>query len=150
VIRTPIHNAEHSARLGAVHPIGHTGEILYLESTGFVTGETFYVDGGEASGHQLGARARGIAPLKFPLSHRKGTANPTFGVAVKVARLSSRAGEETVTGPKEHRQRQNATTCSSLILPEEWGDKSQTSNCPVHRWVTFVIRTADFQSTSDC
>jgi len=58
VIKTPMHGAEEYAQLDAMHPIGHMGEIsdivgavLYLESAGFVTGETIHVDGGQAAGH---------------------------------------------------------------------------------------------------
>jgi len=58
VIRTPMHSAEAHAELDAMHPIGRMGEIadivgaiLYLESAGFVTGETIHVDGGQAAGH---------------------------------------------------------------------------------------------------
>ena len=29
----------------------HDGVILYLESAGFVTGETIHVDGGQSAGH---------------------------------------------------------------------------------------------------
>ena len=41
-----------------LHPLGRMGEIseivgaiLYLESAGFVTGETIHVDGGQSAGH---------------------------------------------------------------------------------------------------
>ena len=58
VIRTPMHAADEHAQLDALHPIGRMGEIsdivaaiLYLESAGFVTGETIHVDGGQAAGH---------------------------------------------------------------------------------------------------
>ena len=46
VIKTPMHPAETHAAPGALHPVGHMGEIkdivdaiLYLEGAGFVTGE---------------------------------------------------------------------------------------------------------------
>jgi NAD(P)-dependent dehydrogenase (short-subunit alcohol dehydrogenase family) len=58
VIKTPMHPVETHAQLDTLHPIGHMGEIsdivdaiLYLESAGFVTGETIHVDGGQAAGH---------------------------------------------------------------------------------------------------
>jgi len=58
VIKTPMHSPETYAKLDALHPMGHMGEIsdvvdaiLYLESAGFVTGETIHVDGGQAAGH---------------------------------------------------------------------------------------------------
>jgi NAD(P)-dependent dehydrogenase (short-subunit alcohol dehydrogenase family) len=58
VIKTPTHPVETHATLDILHPVGHMGEIsdivgaiLYLESAGFVTGETIHVDGGQAAGH---------------------------------------------------------------------------------------------------
>jgi NAD(P)-dependent dehydrogenase (short-subunit alcohol dehydrogenase family) len=58
IIKTPMHPAETHATLAGLHPVGHMGEIadivdavLYLESAGFVTGETLHVDGGQAAGH---------------------------------------------------------------------------------------------------
>jgi NAD(P)-dependent dehydrogenase (short-subunit alcohol dehydrogenase family) len=58
VIKTPMHPVETHAQLAALHPLGRMGEvsdivgaILYLESAGFVTGETIHVDGGQAAGH---------------------------------------------------------------------------------------------------
>ena len=58
VIRSPVYPPEAYAELGALHPVGHTGEIsdvveaiLYLESAGFVTGEILHVDGGQSAGH---------------------------------------------------------------------------------------------------
>jgi NAD(P)-dependent dehydrogenase (short-subunit alcohol dehydrogenase family) len=58
IIRTPMHpTASHDA-LGAMHPVGHMGEIsdiveavLYLETASFVTGEILHVDGGQSAGH---------------------------------------------------------------------------------------------------
>jgi NAD(P)-dependent dehydrogenase (short-subunit alcohol dehydrogenase family) len=57
-IKTPMHPSETYAKLDALHPIGHMGEIadivdaiLYLESAGFVTGEILHVDGGQSAGH---------------------------------------------------------------------------------------------------
>lgn len=57
-IKTPMHPVEMHSQLGALHPVGHMGEIsdivgaiLYLESAGFVTGEILHVDGGQSAGH---------------------------------------------------------------------------------------------------
>jgi NAD(P)-dependent dehydrogenase (short-subunit alcohol dehydrogenase family) len=58
VIKTPMHPVETHAQLGALHPVGHMGEIsdivdaiLYLELASFVTGEILHVDGGQSAGH---------------------------------------------------------------------------------------------------
>jgi len=58
VIKTPMHAPETHAFLAGLHPTGRMGEIqeiveavLYLESAGFVTGETLHVDGGAHAGH---------------------------------------------------------------------------------------------------
>jgi NAD(P)-dependent dehydrogenase (short-subunit alcohol dehydrogenase family) len=58
IIKTPMHVPETYAMLGGLHPVNRMGEIsditqavLYLESAGFVTGETLHVDGGQAAGH---------------------------------------------------------------------------------------------------
>jgi NAD(P)-dependent dehydrogenase (short-subunit alcohol dehydrogenase family) len=58
IIKTPMHAVEAHAALGALHPVGHMGDIsdivdavLYLESAGFVTGEILHVDGGQSAGH---------------------------------------------------------------------------------------------------
>jgi len=58
VIKTPMHPVETHAELARFHPLDRMGEIpdivgaiLYLESAGFVTGETIHVDGGQAAGH---------------------------------------------------------------------------------------------------
>jgi NAD(P)-dependent dehydrogenase (short-subunit alcohol dehydrogenase family) len=58
IIKTPMHPAKTHAELGALHPVGHMGEIsdivdavLYLEQAGFVTGEILHVDGGQSAGH---------------------------------------------------------------------------------------------------
>ncbi|HWG27758.1 SDR family NAD(P)-dependent oxidoreductase [Actinospica sp.] len=58
VIRTPMHPAETHEFLAALHPIGRMGEIddvveavVYLETAGFVTGETLHIDGGQSAGH---------------------------------------------------------------------------------------------------
>jgi NAD(P)-dependent dehydrogenase (short-subunit alcohol dehydrogenase family) len=58
IIKSPMHAVETHAALGALHPIGHMGEmsdiveaVLYLEKAGFVTGEILHVDGGQSAGH---------------------------------------------------------------------------------------------------
>ena len=58
IIKTPMHPVETHAALGALHPVGHMGEIkdivdvvLHLEGAGFVTGEILHVDGGQSAGH---------------------------------------------------------------------------------------------------
>jgi NAD(P)-dependent dehydrogenase (short-subunit alcohol dehydrogenase family) len=58
VIKTPMHPVETHAQFAKLHPLGRMGEIseivdaiLYLESAGFVTGETIHVDGGQSAGH---------------------------------------------------------------------------------------------------
>jgi NAD(P)-dependent dehydrogenase (short-subunit alcohol dehydrogenase family) len=57
IIRTPMHAPETHEFLAGLHPIGRMGEVqevveavLYLESAGFVTGETLRVDGGAHAG----------------------------------------------------------------------------------------------------
>jgi NAD(P)-dependent dehydrogenase (short-subunit alcohol dehydrogenase family) len=57
IIKSPMHPVESHAALGAMHPIGHMGEmsdivdaVLYLETAGFVTGEILHVDGGQSAG----------------------------------------------------------------------------------------------------
>lgn len=58
IIKSPMHAPETHAALGAMHPVGHMGEmsdivnaILYLDSAPFVTGEILHVDGGQSAGH---------------------------------------------------------------------------------------------------
>jgi NAD(P)-dependent dehydrogenase (short-subunit alcohol dehydrogenase family) len=58
IIKSPMHAVETHAALGALHPVGHMGEmsdivdaVLYLEKAGFVTGEILHVDGGQSAGH---------------------------------------------------------------------------------------------------
>jgi NAD(P)-dependent dehydrogenase (short-subunit alcohol dehydrogenase family) len=58
VIATPMHAGENHAALGALHPLNRVGDIadvvrgvLYLEDSGFVTGEILHVDGGWIAGH---------------------------------------------------------------------------------------------------
>ena len=57
IIKTPMHAPETYEAKGAMHPMGHMGEIadivgaiLYLESAPFVTGEILHVDGGQSAG----------------------------------------------------------------------------------------------------
>ena len=58
IIRTPMHPAHTHETLAGLHPVGRMGEIsdivdaiTYLETAGFVTGETIHVDGGQSAGH---------------------------------------------------------------------------------------------------
>src|SRR6201989_1989404 len=58
IIKTPMHPVEPHAQLAKLHPLGRMGEvsdivgaILYLESAGFVAGETLYAAGGQRAGH---------------------------------------------------------------------------------------------------
>jgi NAD(P)-dependent dehydrogenase (short-subunit alcohol dehydrogenase family) len=58
IIKSPMHAPETHAALGALHPVGHMGEmsdivnaVLYLDSAPFVTGEILHVDGGQIAGH---------------------------------------------------------------------------------------------------
>jgi NAD(P)-dependent dehydrogenase (short-subunit alcohol dehydrogenase family) len=57
IIRTPMHSPESQDFLAGLHPVGRMGEVqevvdavLYLDSAGFVTGETLRVDGGAHAG----------------------------------------------------------------------------------------------------
>lgn len=58
IIKSPMHAPESHEALGALHPVGHMGEmgdiaeaVLFLESASFVTGEILHVDGGQSAGH---------------------------------------------------------------------------------------------------
>lgn len=58
IVKSPMHPVETHAALGALHPVGHMGEmsdivqaILYLDSAPFVTGAILHVDGGQSAGH---------------------------------------------------------------------------------------------------
>ncbi|ANB72608.1 3-oxoacyl-ACP reductase [Paraburkholderia phytofirmans OLGA172] len=58
IIKSPMHAPGTHAALGALHPMGHMGEmsdivnaILYLDAAPFVTGEILHVDGGQSAGH---------------------------------------------------------------------------------------------------
>lgn len=58
VIKTPMHAPETHTFLAGLHPVGRMGEVseiveavMYLETAGFVTGETLHVDGGAHAGH---------------------------------------------------------------------------------------------------
>ena len=57
-IKSTMHPVETHEALGALHPVGHMGEVqditqavLFLESAPFVTGEILHVDGGQSAGH---------------------------------------------------------------------------------------------------
>ncbi|HEY9132325.1 MAG TPA: SDR family oxidoreductase [Dyella sp.] len=58
IVKTPMHAPQTHGFLNDLHPLGRMGEVkeivdavLYLESAGFVTGETLNVDGGQHAGH---------------------------------------------------------------------------------------------------
>jgi len=58
IVKSPMHSPESHAALGALHPVGHMGEmsdivqaVLYLDSAPFVTGAILHVDGGQSAGH---------------------------------------------------------------------------------------------------
>ncbi|WP_375195209.1 SDR family NAD(P)-dependent oxidoreductase [Sphingobium sp.] len=58
IIKTPMHAPENHDFLASLHPVNRLGEvedivraILYLEDSGFVTGEILHVDGGQSAGH---------------------------------------------------------------------------------------------------
>jgi NAD(P)-dependent dehydrogenase (short-subunit alcohol dehydrogenase family) len=58
IIKSPMHPQETHAALGALHPVGHMGEmsditdaVLFLDDASFVTGEILHVDGGQSAGH---------------------------------------------------------------------------------------------------
>ena len=58
IIKSPMHPVATHAQLGAMHPVGHMGEmsdivdaVLYLEGASFITGEILHVDGGQSAGH---------------------------------------------------------------------------------------------------
>lgn len=57
IIDTPMHPPEMRTALAALHPVGRMGTVdevveavLYLETAGFVTGETLHIDGGAHAG----------------------------------------------------------------------------------------------------
>ncbi|MEO3810276.1 SDR family oxidoreductase [Sphaerisporangium sp. B11E5] len=57
-IKTPMHPEEYHEAYGAMHPLGHMGEVsdvvgavTYLENAPFVTGVVLHVDGGQSAGH---------------------------------------------------------------------------------------------------
>jgi len=58
IIKSSMHPVETHEAYGALHPVGHMGEVsdiveavLYLETASFVTGEILHVDGGQSAGH---------------------------------------------------------------------------------------------------
>ncbi|MBP0590891.1 SDR family oxidoreductase [Paraburkholderia sp. LEh10] len=58
IIKSPMHAPQTHEALGALHPVGHMGEmrdivdaVLYLDAAAFVTGEILHVDGGQSAGH---------------------------------------------------------------------------------------------------
>ena len=53
-----MHPVDTHEALAGLHPVGRMGDIvdivdaiIYLETAGFVTGETIHVDGGQSAGH---------------------------------------------------------------------------------------------------
>jgi len=72
IIKSPMHAPETHAALGALHPMGHMGEmsdivnaILYLDSAPFVTGEILHVDGGQIAGHEAHCTAVTRVPARI-------------------------------------------------------------------------------------
>jgi NAD(P)-dependent dehydrogenase (short-subunit alcohol dehydrogenase family) len=58
IIKSPMHAPETHDALGALHPVGHMGEmsdiadaVMFLDSAPFITGEILHVDGGQSAGH---------------------------------------------------------------------------------------------------
>jgi NAD(P)-dependent dehydrogenase (short-subunit alcohol dehydrogenase family) len=58
IIKSPMHAPETHEALGALHPVGHMGEmsdiadaVMFLDSAPFITGEILHVDGGQSAGH---------------------------------------------------------------------------------------------------
>lgn len=58
IIKTPMHALETHEFLAGLHPVKRMGDIkdivdavLFLETSGFVTGEILHVDGGQSAGH---------------------------------------------------------------------------------------------------
>ncbi|MFX1739514.1 SDR family NAD(P)-dependent oxidoreductase [Paraburkholderia sp. A1RI_3L] len=58
IIKSPMHAPETHEAFGALHPMGHMGEmrdivdaVLFLDAAPFVTGEILHVDGGQSAGH---------------------------------------------------------------------------------------------------
>jgi NAD(P)-dependent dehydrogenase (short-subunit alcohol dehydrogenase family) len=97
VIKTPMHPAETHAALGALHPVGHMGEIkdivdaiLYLEGAGFVT-EKFCTS--------TAARAPAIEPSVPERGHAALAPTPDQG---EPSCLSSRSGD-----PRGHQAGRN-------------------------------------------
>jgi NAD(P)-dependent dehydrogenase (short-subunit alcohol dehydrogenase family) len=58
IIKTPMHPVETHDFFATLHPMGRMGAVaevveavLYLETAGFIAGETLHVDGGAHAGH---------------------------------------------------------------------------------------------------
>lgn len=86
IVKTPMHPGETHAQLGALHPVSHMGEIsdiveaiLYLESAGFVTGDSLHVDGGQSAGHTTPERGRSA------LSPRANAGRPSMPIVFSPA-----------------------------------------------------------------
>jgi NAD(P)-dependent dehydrogenase (short-subunit alcohol dehydrogenase family) len=64
IIQTPLHDPASYADSAALVPMGRVGQVsdvvdgvLFLESSGYITGETLHIDGGQVAGHTHGERA---------------------------------------------------------------------------------------------
>lgn len=64
IIQTPLHDPDSYAESAALVPMGRVGQVsdvvdgvLFLESSGYITGETLHIDGGQVAGHTHGQRA---------------------------------------------------------------------------------------------
>jgi NAD(P)-dependent dehydrogenase (short-subunit alcohol dehydrogenase family) len=63
IIQTPLHDPDSYAASAALVPMGRVGQVgdivdgvLFLESSGYITGETLHIDGGQVAGHTHGER----------------------------------------------------------------------------------------------
>lgn len=58
IIQTPLHDPDSYTASAALIPMGRVGQVsdvvegvLFLESSGYITGETLHIDGGQVAGH---------------------------------------------------------------------------------------------------
>lgn len=58
IIQTPLHDPDSYASSAELVPMGRVGQVrdvvdgvLFLESSGYITGETLHIDGGQVAGH---------------------------------------------------------------------------------------------------
>jgi NAD(P)-dependent dehydrogenase (short-subunit alcohol dehydrogenase family) len=68
IIQTPLHDPDSYAASAALVPMGRVGQVsdvvegvLFLESSGYITGEILHIDGGQVAGHTHGQQASGPA-----------------------------------------------------------------------------------------